>query len=70
MQTKEEELPNQITQEPGSEEEGDTYEEDLLQALEHARSAGAGAKRKREEQNPALAVEKAINEIPTADTGN
>jgi hypothetical protein len=70
LQTKEEEPPNQITQEPGSEEERDIYEVDLQQVLEHTRSAGAGTKRKREEQNPVLVVEKAINEISTADTGN
>jgi hypothetical protein len=56
VQTKEEELLNQIIQESGSEEEGNIYEEDLQQVLEHVRSAGT--KRKREEQNPVFAVEK------------
>ena len=68
MQTKEEELLNQIIQESGSEEEGNIYEEDLQQVLEHVRSVGT--KRKREEQNPVFAVEKFIDETSTADTGN
>ena len=68
VQTKEEELLNQIIQESGSEEEGNIYEEDLQQVLEYVRSVGT--KRKREEQNPVFAVEKFIDETSTADTGN
>ena len=66
--TKEEDLLNQITQEPGPEEEGNIYEEDLQQVLEYVRSVGT--KRKREEQNHVFAVERFLNETSTADTGN
>ena len=50
--TKEEDLLNQITQEPGPEEEGNIYEEDFQQVLEHIQSAGT--KRKRGEPNSVL----------------
>ena len=68
VQTKEEELLNQIIQESGLEEEGTIYEEDFQQVLEHVRSVGT--KRKREEQNSVFAVEKFIDETSTAGTGN
>ena len=68
VRSEEEHLVNQIIQEAGSEEEGHISKEDFEQVLEHVRSVGI--KRKREEQNTVFAVEKFLNEKPTANTGN